>query len=215
MEFSVRLQTPLQTAFFFCIVPSRSPSPSQGSFQLSGVASVIQNAQARHLPDLGEKPPLPPPPKAGDPHVLSGWRHKLGSPSRSNVLSASLLDDFLWNAMMPFVNELRSAVRLRTLRIGASGGTQLADHKVPVSHLWSPALAPRPDDWPAHVGVTGFCFWEEHVPRPPAPADEAALRAWLSEGTPPVLVCFGSMGASARLDPPTFGQCLARSHCVS
>lgn len=59
---------------------------------------------------------------------------------------------------------------------------------VPVLHTYSPALAPRPADWPAQLRVTG------HLPSPAAEGGLAAeVEAFLDAGPPPVYVGFGSM----------------------
>ena len=60
---------------------------------------------------------------------------------------------------------------------------------VPVLHAYSPAVLPRPKDWPSHAHVTGY--WriaetDEFVPPP-------ELDAFLASGPPPVFVGFGSM----------------------
>ncbi len=53
---------------------------------------------------------------------------------------------------------------------------------------FSPAVLPRPGDWPAWVEVTGFWFGD------PAPGYEPppALRAFLADGPPPVAIGFSS-----------------------
>lgn len=59
----------------------------------------------------------------------------------------------------------------------------------PVCHGFSPAVVPRPADWPANVHVTGY-WWPARPAgwRPPAP-----LVDFLAAGPPPVFVGFGSM----------------------
>lgn len=54
----------------------------------------------------------------------------------------------------------------------------------------SPALVPRPDDWPARARLTGYWFLDD------ADAQlDPALDAFLDAGPPPVSVGFGSMNA--------------------
>ncbi|WP_216322238.1 glycosyltransferase [Deinococcus aestuarii] len=61
----------------------------------------------------------------------------------------------------------------------------------PVLYGVSPAVLPRPADWPARVHLTGFWFLEAAPDwQPPA-----ALEAFLRAGPPPVSVGFGSMGS--------------------
>jgi UDP:flavonoid glycosyltransferase YjiC (YdhE family) len=59
----------------------------------------------------------------------------------------------------------------------------------PICHGFSPAVVPRPADWPATVHVTGY-WWPAGPPgwRPPD-----LLADFLGAGPPPVFVGFGSM----------------------
>lgn len=59
----------------------------------------------------------------------------------------------------------------------------------PICHGFSPAVVPRPADWPATVHVTGY-WWPTAPPgwRPPD-----LLADFLEAGRPPVFVGFGSM----------------------
>jgi sterol 3beta-glucosyltransferase len=59
-------------------------------------------------------------------------------------------------------------------------------------YAYSEHLVPRPDDWPAHVHVTGAWFLDESAGWEPP----AALRTFLEVGPPPVYLGFGSMGAA-------------------
>ena len=60
-------------------------------------------------------------------------------------------------------------------------------------HLASPAIFPRPTDWPECAEVTGFCFLDA-LPtwKPPA-----RLAEFLAEGPPPIYIGFGSMTGMA------------------
>ena len=59
----------------------------------------------------------------------------------------------------------------------------------PICHGFSPAVVPRPADWPATVHVTGY-WWPARPPRW-QPPDQ--LVDFLAAGPPPVFVGFGSM----------------------
>jgi sterol 3beta-glucosyltransferase len=59
----------------------------------------------------------------------------------------------------------------------------------PICHGFSPAVVPRPADWPATVHVTGY-WWPARPPRW-RPPDQ--LVDFLQAGSPPVFVGFGSM----------------------
>jgi len=67
---------------------------------------------------------------------------------------------------------------------------------VPVLHLYSPSLVPRPADWPADVGVTGFAFLPDDASFVPP----AGLERFLADGEPPIYVGFGSMTGKAPVE---------------
>src|SRR4051794_18891074 len=70
-------------------------------------------------------------------------------------------------------------------------GAEEVPHDWPICHGFSPAVVPRPADWPAAVHVTGY-WWPATPPgwRPPD-----LLVDFLQAGPPPVFVGFGSMTA--------------------
>jgi UDP:flavonoid glycosyltransferase YjiC (YdhE family) len=59
----------------------------------------------------------------------------------------------------------------------------------PICHGYSPAVVPRPDDWPATAHVTGY-WWPAE---PPGWQPPDRLVDFLATGPPPVFVGFGSM----------------------
>ena len=65
----------------------------------------------------------------------------------------------------------------------------LLDSGVGHLHLVSPAVFPRPTDWPSCAEVTGYCFLDAHPDWTPS----AKLEEFLAAGEPPVYVGFGSM----------------------
>jgi sterol 3beta-glucosyltransferase len=62
---------------------------------------------------------------------------------------------------------------------------------MPVYYAYSPAVLPRPGDWPARVHVTGYWFLD------PAPGWQppAGLTRFLRDGPPPVSIGCGSMAS--------------------
>jgi UDP:flavonoid glycosyltransferase YjiC (YdhE family) len=68
----------------------------------------------------------------------------------------------------------------------------------PICHGFSPAVLPRPADWPAEVRVSGY-WWPARPPRWQPPGQ---LVDFLQAGPPPVFVGFGSM-------TPTQGEWLS------
>ena len=69
---------------------------------------------------------------------------------------------------------------------------------VPVLHAISPAVLPRPADWPDHAHMTGY--WRLPEERTDLPE---GLDAFLGAGPPPVFVGFGSMTSA---DPATLSR---------
>jgi UDP:flavonoid glycosyltransferase YjiC (YdhE family) len=70
----------------------------------------------------------------------------------------------------------------------------------PICHGYSPAVVPRPADWPASVHVTGF-WWPAD---PPGWQPPPQLVDFLRAGPPPVFIGFGSM-TPERLDDVVAG----------
>lgn len=56
-------------------------------------------------------------------------------------------------------------------------------------HAYSPAVIPRPSDWPEHATVTGYWFLDAPNEFEPAPT----LVEFLQQGPPPIYVGFGSI----------------------
>jgi sterol 3beta-glucosyltransferase len=74
---------------------------------------------------------------------------------------------------------------------------QLNARRGPVFHGFSPAIVPRPADWPDRYQVTGY-WWP---PRPAAWSPPAELEEFLASGPPPVYFGFGSLSPA---DPADF-----------
>ncbi len=62
------------------------------------------------------------------------------------------------------------------------------DSAVPIVHLFSETVVPRPTDWAPHHRVAGFAFVPPSEYTPPA-----RLTDFLSSGPPPIYIGFGSM----------------------
>ncbi|MET0415719.1 MAG: glycosyltransferase [Actinoplanes sp.] len=95
------------------------------------------------------------------------------------------------------IRDLRRTLGLPRVARRALERAQLTRH--PTFHGFSPAVVPRPSDWPPAMRVTGY-WWPDSAAgwRPPD-----ALEAFLAAGPPPVLIGFGSMapGQGERLAP--------------
>lgn len=109
------------------------------------------------------------------------------------------------------INDWRKKIDLEPVPI-TEGPNLAAALKVPFTYCWSPALIPKPVDWPSHIG-TSCPFWDilhgvvltildvcgfffRDAPNYQPPPD---LEQFLRSGPPPVYIGFGSIVIE---DPP-------------
>ncbi|TDE13122.1 glycosyltransferase [Actinomadura sp. 6K520] len=102
----------------------------------------------------------------------------------ANRASFLAVDQIAWQLSRPFINPWREeTLGLRRLPVRGrrpDGG--------PVLACFSPAVVPRPRDWPPNVHLTGYWFLDEPHWEPPK-----ELAEFLTAGPAPVYVGFGSM----------------------
>ncbi|KAL3424213.1 sterol glucosyltransferase [Phlyctema vagabunda] len=109
-------------------------------------------------------------------------------PQTSNYLSYGLVEMMTWQGLSDVINLWRRrSLHLDPIR--AMMGPGLAEYlKVPFTYCWSPALVPKPRDWPSYVDVCGFFFRDTPKFDPPPVIDD-----FLKAGTPPIYIGFGSI----------------------
>ncbi len=105
-----------------------------------------------------------------------------------NRASHTLVEQVFWQTFRPMVNAFRKRLGLPPRPLWGPHGL-LRQGSSLVLFGFSPAVFPRPPDWPAHAHVTGYWFLDE--PKDWAPP--ANLKAFLESGPPPTYVGFGSM----------------------
>lgn len=123
-------------------------------------------------------------------------------PSRSlggryNRLTYALLFRLLTLPTRALVNRWRRET-LGLARLSVMASELVRDGRpVPTLYPVSPAVVPRPPDWPSTTVLTGFWF----LPDAPHWQPPAELAAFLERGPPPMYIGFGSMawGGPARL----------------
>ncbi|KAI2893061.1 CAZyme family GT1 [Aspergillus niger] len=104
-----------------------------------------------------------------------------------NFVSYSAVNWLTWQGMGDVINHWRKELGLD--EVAMFEGPRLAEMlKIPFTYCWSPALVPKPSDWPSYIDVCGFFFRES--PRYDPPAD---LLAFIAAGPPPIYVGFGSI----------------------
>ncbi len=113
---------------------------------------------------------------------LGGWYNRL-----SYAIITSLSGIFLGK----YIRNLRHNIGLKPMTkfdLLRNGEGQ----DIPVLHIVSEAVLPRPSDWPTSAYMSGYCFLDREKDwKPPA-----GLQDFLDAGPPPVYVGFGSMAGS-------------------
>jgi UDP:flavonoid glycosyltransferase YjiC (YdhE family) len=90
--------------------------------------------------------------------------------------------------MRDIINEFRKSLGLSSLHTRQAVGIMMDEH-VPHTYCWSPSLVPKPNDWPAYIGVSGFFFLDLATNYKP-PDD---IVQFLKAGDPPIYIGFGSI----------------------
>lgn len=123
-----------------------------------------------------------------------------------NRLMWKINTQIIWQLVRRGVNQQRRMLELPPFSLF---GPHQVLNKVPVFHAYSPAVVPRPADWPEQAYVTGFFFTE-------APSNwqpPVQLRHFLEAGAPPVYIGFGSMpDLSPESTRDLIIQALTRTH---
>ncbi|TEA21368.1 Sterol 3-beta-glucosyltransferase UGT80B1 [Colletotrichum sidae] len=105
----------------------------------------------------------------------------------ANFVSYSIVEWLTWQGLGDVINEWRKSIDLE--EVPFSEGPVLAEvQKIPFTYCWSPALVPKPQDWPAYIDVCGFFFRE-----PPQYSPPADLAEFLRNGPTPIYIGFGSI----------------------
>ncbi|KAJ5421323.1 Glycosyl transferase family 28 [Penicillium cf. griseofulvum] len=121
------------------------------------------------------------------PHPLANLNSSSMDPRSANWVSYGVVEWLTWQGLGDVINRWRNSIDLEP--IPATEGPGLAETlKIPYTYCWSPALVPKPRDWPGHIDVCGFFFRD-----PPSYSPPSELREFLQNGSPPVYIGFGSI----------------------
>ncbi|KAF5518137.1 Sterol 3-beta-glucosyltransferase UGT80B1 [Colletotrichum aenigma] len=124
------------------------------------------------------------------PHPLANLRFGekgVVDQSTANFVSYSIVEWLTWQGLGDVINEWRKTIDLE--EVPFSEGPVLAEvQKIPFTYCWSPALVPKPQDWPAYIDVCGFFFRE-----PPQYTPPPDLAEFLAKGPTPIYIGFGSI----------------------
>ncbi|THC90086.1 hypothetical protein EYZ11_010450 [Aspergillus tanneri] len=126
-------------------------------------------------------------PTSAYPHPLANLKYSGTNSKFANSVSYGIVEWMTWQGLGDVINEWRETIDLEPVPTGE--GPNLAQTlKVPFTYCWSPALLPKPEDWPSYIDVCGFFFRDPPNYNPPPELD-----AFLKEGPPPVYIGFGSI----------------------
>lgn len=121
------------------------------------------------------------------PHPLANITNGKKNPKAANYLSYVLVEIMTWQGLGDVINDWRKRIGLEP--VPNTEGPMLASTlSIPFTYCWSPALIPKPKDWPAYIDVSGFFFRGAPNYTPPK-----ALADFLAAGPPPVYIGFGSI----------------------
>lgn len=128
-------------------------------------------------------------PTTAFPHPLAQMDSSRTDAGRRNYMSYTQIEVLTWLGLTDIINRFRRRTLLLE-PIDPTWGTNLVPRlKVPFTYCWSPALIPKPADWGAHIGVSGFFFLPKATTYQPDPK----LQAFLDAGEPPIYIGFGSI----------------------
>ncbi|OQD93177.1 hypothetical protein PENSOL_c034G04596 [Penicillium solitum] len=121
------------------------------------------------------------------PHPLANFKADSPDQGFKNYASYDLVNWLTWQGVGDVVNRWRKDLDLD--EVAMFEGPHLAEIlKVPFTYCWSPALVPKPLDWPSYIDVCGFFFRDAPAYDPPSD-----LQVFLSSGPPPIYIGFGSI----------------------
>ncbi|OQD69774.1 hypothetical protein PENPOL_c002G10595 [Penicillium polonicum] len=121
------------------------------------------------------------------PHPLANFKADGADQGFKNYASYDLVNWLTWQGVGDVINRWRKELDLD--EVAMFEGPHLAEIlRVPFTYCWSPALVPKPLDWPSYIDVCGFFFRDVPIYDPPTD-----LQVFLSSGPPPIYIGFGSI----------------------
>jgi len=118
---------------------------------------------------------------------LPAWLRVAHAPY--NLMTGQVLDWGRWRMLKKPIQAEAHALLGVSPKAVRNPSRVVREQEIPIVYGYSPAVLPKPSDWPASRQVTGYWFLEEEATFQP-PAD---LVRFLEAGPPPVYIGFGSM----------------------
>ncbi|EGY14047.1 hypothetical protein VD0002_g1265 [Verticillium dahliae] len=109
------------------------------------------------------------------------------SPAVANQISYMAVEWMTWQGLGDVINAWRQTLDLEDVPFSEGAGL-LETLQIPFTYCWSPALIPKPLDWPNYIDVCGFFFRDA-----PQYTPEPELDQFLRSGPAPVYIGFGSI----------------------
>ncbi|VTO94337.1 unnamed protein product, partial [Fusarium graminearum] len=105
----------------------------------------------------------------------------------ANQISFMAVEWMTWQGLGDIINTWRQSLDLEDIPFSEGAGL-LETLQIPFTYCWSPALVPKPLDWPDYIDVCGFFFRDipQYTPEP-------GLGAFLRNGPAPIYIGFGSI----------------------
>ncbi|KAE8334729.1 hypothetical protein BDV24DRAFT_172028 [Aspergillus arachidicola] len=123
------------------------------------------------------------------PHPLANIRSESTKPSVANFASYGIVEVMMWEGLGDLINRFRRRVLGLNPLDAVRAPSMVHRLRVPYTYLWSPALLPKPHDWPENIDVCGFQTLSSGSDYQP-PAD---LENFIKAGDPPIYIGFGSI----------------------
>ncbi|PIG80885.1 sterol glucosyltransferase [Aspergillus arachidicola] len=121
------------------------------------------------------------------PHPLANVKGSGTDASLRNYMSYSMVELLTWSGLADIINQWRAkALNLEELSPRTAAGLMEA-MQIPHTYCWSPALIPKPLDWPSYIDVCGFFFRDEPLYTSPE------IQEFINRGSMPVYIGFGSI----------------------
>ncbi|KAJ5597984.1 hypothetical protein N7537_008068 [Penicillium hordei] len=121
------------------------------------------------------------------PHPLANLTNVRGDVGIANYISYDVVEWMTWQGLGDIINKWRKSIDLEEVAM-FDGPMLTRALNIPFTYCWSPALVPKPADWPSHIDVCGFFFRDTPEFLPPSD-----LVRFLDAGPPPVYIGFGSI----------------------
>jgi UDP:flavonoid glycosyltransferase YjiC (YdhE family) len=122
-------------------------------------------------------------------HPLANIQSSNADPGLTNYISYAMIEVLTWQGIGDIINRFRAkCLGLDPVSLLWAPGI-LQRLRIPHTYCWSPALIPKPQDWAAHISISGFYFLNLASNYTPDPE----LQAFLDAGPPPVYIGFGSI----------------------